>query len=129
MARTGKWSWRVVAAGLALVAGSAGAADAELLNASYDVARDVYRDLNPAFVEAISRGEAPVDEPRLQELIDANRERLHATMDAGADWDSPSCDAQCRGSAGRLPWPRNRNSTRSSSSICPCRFRARIRSP
>ena len=50
MARTGKWSWRVVAAGLALVAGSAGAADAELLNASYDVARDVYRDLNPAFV-------------------------------------------------------------------------------
>ena len=27
-----------------------GAADAELLNASYDVARDVYRDLNPAFI-------------------------------------------------------------------------------
>lgn len=41
-------------------------------------------DLNPAFVEAINRGEAPVDEPRLQELIDAHRERLRATMDAGA---------------------------------------------
>jgi len=41
-------------------------------------------DLNPAFVEAINRGEAPVDEPRLQELIDTNRERLRATMDAGA---------------------------------------------
>ncbi len=41
-------------------------------------------DLNPAFVDAINRGEAPVDEPRLQELIDANRARLRATMDAAA---------------------------------------------
>jgi UDPglucose 6-dehydrogenase len=41
-------------------------------------------DLNQTFVDAINRGEAPVDEPRLQELIDANRERLRATMDAAA---------------------------------------------
>ena len=38
-------------------------------------------DLNPTFVDAINRGDAPVDEPRLHELIDANRERLRATMD------------------------------------------------
>jgi len=39
-------------------------------------------DLNPAFVDAINAGRAPVDEPRLQELISENRERLRATMDA-----------------------------------------------
>src|SRR3954465_2955517 len=39
-------------------------------------------DLNGAFVDAINAGRAPVDEPRLQELIDENRERLHATSDA-----------------------------------------------
>src|SRR6185369_7607142 len=39
-------------------------------------------DLNPAFVEAINAGKAPVDEPRLQEMIDENRERLRATSDA-----------------------------------------------
>ena len=41
-------------------------------------------DLNGAYVDAINRGEAPVDEPRLQELIEANRERLRATHDAAA---------------------------------------------
>src|SRR5215213_7035619 len=41
-------------------------------------------DLNPAFVEAINAGHAPVDEPQLQELIDENRERLRATSDAAA---------------------------------------------
>ncbi|AKC85969.1 sulfate ABC transporter substrate-binding protein [Pseudoxanthomonas suwonensis] len=50
MARSGKNLWRTVLLGLALAAGGAGAAEGELLNASYDVARDVYRDLNPAFV-------------------------------------------------------------------------------
>src|SRR5215217_897478 len=39
-------------------------------------------DLNPAFVDAINAGKAPVDEPRLQELIDENRDRLRATSDA-----------------------------------------------
>src|SRR3954468_3914569 len=39
-------------------------------------------DLNGAFVDAINAGRAPVDEPRLQELIEENRERLHATSDA-----------------------------------------------
>ena len=44
--------WRKLLAGLALALAAAAsqAADGELLNASYDVARDVYRDLNPAFV-------------------------------------------------------------------------------
>jgi UDPglucose 6-dehydrogenase len=41
-------------------------------------------DLNGGFVDAINAGTAPVDEPRLQELIDANRERLSATKDAAA---------------------------------------------
>jgi len=39
-------------------------------------------DLNPTLVDTLNRGAAPVDEPRLQELIDANRERLRATHDA-----------------------------------------------
>ncbi len=38
-------------------------------------------DLNVAFVDAINAGQAPVDEPRLQELIDENRDRLRATVD------------------------------------------------
>ena len=41
-------------------------------------------DLNPTFVDAVNMGTAPVDEPRLQELIDAHRERLRATMDAAS---------------------------------------------
>jgi UDPglucose 6-dehydrogenase len=38
-------------------------------------------DLNPAFVTAIQQGRAPVREPGLADLIQANRERLTATMD------------------------------------------------
>ena len=36
-------------------------------------------DICPAFVEAINKGEAPVQEPGLAEMIRANRERLSAT--------------------------------------------------
>ena len=46
--------------------------------------RVVGTDVNPAFVDAVNNGKAPVDEPRLQELIDENRSRLHATVDAAA---------------------------------------------
>ena len=38
-------------------------------------------DLNPEFVRLINEGRAPVQEPRLQELIDAGRSRLRATLD------------------------------------------------
>jgi UDPglucose 6-dehydrogenase len=38
-------------------------------------------DLDARYVEAINAGRAPVEEPRLQELIDANRSRLRATHD------------------------------------------------
>ncbi len=38
-------------------------------------------DLNAEFVAAIKAGRAPVDEPHLQEMITANRERLTATTD------------------------------------------------
>src|SRR5436190_5754910 len=41
-------------------------------------------DLNPSFVDAINAGRTPVDEPRLQELISENRERLRATTDGEA---------------------------------------------
>jgi UDPglucose 6-dehydrogenase len=41
-------------------------------------------DLNAAFVDELNVGNAPVDEPGLQELIDANRERLRATTDCAA---------------------------------------------
>jgi len=40
-------------------------------------------DKNPTYVEAINTGKAPVDEPQLQEFIDANKERLTATLDTG----------------------------------------------
>lgn len=40
-------------------------------------------DLNPYFVDKINAGEAPVVEPQLQEMIDANRARLRATSDFG----------------------------------------------
>jgi UDPglucose 6-dehydrogenase len=38
-------------------------------------------DLNQDSVDALNAGRAPVDEPRLQELIDQSRERLSATTD------------------------------------------------
>lgn len=41
-------------------------------------------DLHQPYVDSVNAGQAPVDEPRLQELIDANRDRLRATMDAAA---------------------------------------------
>jgi UDPglucose 6-dehydrogenase len=44
--------------------------------------RVIGTDLNPLLVDAINAGRAPVDEPRVQELIDENRDRLHATTDA-----------------------------------------------
>lgn len=40
-------------------------------------------DVNPAFVEAINRGHAPVQEPQLQEKLDAGRARISATLDVG----------------------------------------------
>jgi UDPglucose 6-dehydrogenase len=40
-------------------------------------------DLNPEFVRLLSLGKAPVEEPRLQELIDASRGNLKATLDVG----------------------------------------------
>jgi UDPglucose 6-dehydrogenase len=38
-------------------------------------------DLNSAFVDALNAGNAPVEEPQLQALIDSNRDRLRATTD------------------------------------------------
>ena len=38
-------------------------------------------DVNPAFVTAIQQGRAPVNEPGLPEMIQANHERLTATLD------------------------------------------------
>jgi UDPglucose 6-dehydrogenase len=38
-------------------------------------------DLNPAFLAALEAGRAPVEEPRLQEMIDAGRARLRVTSD------------------------------------------------
>jgi UDPglucose 6-dehydrogenase len=43
--------------------------------------RVVGLDLNPAFVEALNAGLAPVAEPRLQDMIQAGRQRLRATID------------------------------------------------
>jgi UDPglucose 6-dehydrogenase len=43
--------------------------------------RVVGLDLNPAFVGALNNGEAPVAEPRLQQMIEAGRANLRATTD------------------------------------------------
>ncbi|NYZ17909.1 UDP-glucose/GDP-mannose dehydrogenase family protein [Azospirillum sp. RWY-5-1] len=47
-------------------------------------------DLNPTFVDAINAGIAPVEEPGLQAMISANRERLSATT----DWATAMKDAE-----------------------------------
>jgi UDPglucose 6-dehydrogenase len=41
-------------------------------------------DLNPEYVRLLAAGKAPVEEPRLQELIDASRGRLTATQNFAA---------------------------------------------
>jgi UDPglucose 6-dehydrogenase len=41
------------------------------------------RDIDPARIEALESGEVPIHEPGLPELIAANRDRLHFTLDAG----------------------------------------------
>jgi UDPglucose 6-dehydrogenase len=46
--------------------------------------RVIGTDLNREYVDAINDGTAPVDEPRLQELIGASRDSLTATLDAAA---------------------------------------------
>jgi len=43
--------------------------------------RVVGTDVNASVVDAINAGRTPIDEPRVQELIDENRDRLHATTD------------------------------------------------
>jgi UDPglucose 6-dehydrogenase len=45
--------------------------------------RVVGLDLNPAFVEALNGGRAPVAEPQLQQMIETGRQRLRATTDYG----------------------------------------------
>jgi UDPglucose 6-dehydrogenase len=46
--------------------------------------RVIGADINPAFVAALSRGQAPVDEPGLADLIARNAARLSATQDIAA---------------------------------------------
>jgi UDPglucose 6-dehydrogenase len=60
-------------------------------------------DLNHQFVDALNAGRAPVDEPRLQELIDENRDRLTATLDA------PSAVAQTDLTFVIVPTPSDQN--------------------
>src|ERR687885_2116557 len=51
----------------------------------------VVRDVVPERIEALRRGEVPIYEPGLDELIERNRDRLHFTLDVretvdGADF-------------------------------------------
>jgi len=41
------------------------------------------RDIVPEKVESLSRGEVPIHEPGLPELVEKNAERLHFTTDMG----------------------------------------------
>ncbi|CUI03583.1 sulfate ABC transporter substrate-binding protein [Massilia antarctica] len=45
-----RWAILALAAGMAIVPLGASAADAQLLNVSYDVARELYKEINPAFI-------------------------------------------------------------------------------
>jgi UDPglucose 6-dehydrogenase len=46
--------------------------------------RVIGTDVSSTAVDAINTGRTPIDEPRVQELIDENQERLHATTDVPA---------------------------------------------
>ena len=48
-------------------------------------------DVNPDYVAAIQHGHAPVRETGLEEMIQANRERLSATMDYEAGGSRDRC--------------------------------------
>jgi UDPglucose 6-dehydrogenase len=43
----------------------------------------VCRDINPARVDALQRGETPIYEPGIDHLLERNRDRLHFTLDLG----------------------------------------------
>src|SRR3954451_9495876 len=49
-----------------------------------ELGHDVHcRDIVPEKVESLSRGEVPIYEPGLPELVEKNRDRLHFTTDMG----------------------------------------------
>src|ERR687886_1733159 len=49
-----------------------------------ELGHEVYaRDILPEKVESLSRGEVPIHEPGLPELVTKNAERLHFTIDMG----------------------------------------------
>jgi UDPglucose 6-dehydrogenase len=49
-----------------------------------ELGHDVYaRDILPEKIDALTRGEVPIHEPGLEELLEKNRDRLHFTTDMG----------------------------------------------
>jgi sulfate transport system substrate-binding protein len=89
-----------------LVAGSvAHAADYKLLNAAYDVARDVYKDLNPAFIAQWQRNH-PADALKIDMSHGGSSKQARAVMDGlAADFVAmnSSLDIDAIAASGLLP--------------------------
>jgi UDPglucose 6-dehydrogenase len=55
------------------------------------------RDIDPARIEALQRGEVPIFEPGLAELLERHAERIHYTLDVGAVFDGARIVFVCVG--------------------------------
>lgn len=91
--------------GLALAAGAAQAAEYKLLNASYDVARDVYKDLNPLFAAEWQKAH-PGDTVKVDQSHGGSSKQARSVIDGlAADFVSmnSSLDVDAVAKAGLLP--------------------------
>ena len=97
---------RLAGALVALAAASAAqAADYKLLNAAYDVARDVYRDLNPAFVAQWQK-DHPADKLKIDMSHGGSSKQARAVLDGlAADFVAmnSSLDIDAIAASGLLP--------------------------
>ena len=68
-----------------------------------ELGHEVYaRDILPEKVESLARGEVPIHEPGLPELVAKNAERLHFTTDMGEVLEQRPAAVLLRGHAAHL---------------------------
>ncbi len=104
------WASATALALLVAVAGGASAADYKLLNAAYDVSRDVYKELNPAFIAEWHKAH-PADTVSIEQSHSGSSKQARAVIDGlPADFVAmnSSLDIDAIASAGLLPadWPK-----------------------
>jgi sulfate/thiosulfate transport system substrate-binding protein len=96
---------RIACTGMLLIASAARSADYQLLNAAYDVARDVYKDLNPAFIAQWQQGH-PADKLKIDMSHGGSSKQARAVMDGlAADFVAmnSSLDIDAIAASGLLP--------------------------